>query len=101
MPSSTEPQDSQRTIGEVAVGATKLSGDDATADLVISEVTMAIAAGPSEGLALASLEIALVVPSSPRLASPSPSLASGGPPFANDVVQQFDATHRLSELIAA
>ena len=85
----------------MVVGATKLSGDDATADLVISEVTMAIAAGPSEGLALASLEIALVVPSSPRPASPSPSLAFGGPPFADDVVQQFDATHRLSELTAA
>ena len=62
---------------------------------------MAIAAGPSEGLALASLEIALVVPSSPRLASPSPSLASGGLSFADDVVQQFDATYRLSELTAA
>ena len=62
---------------------------------------MAIAAGPSEALALASQEIALVVPSSPRPASPSPSLASGGPPFADDVVQQFDATHWLSELTAA
>ena len=62
---------------------------------------MAIAAGPSEGLALASWEIALVMPSSPRLVSPSPSLTFGGPPFADDVVQQFDATHRLSELIAA
>jgi len=41
------------------------------------------------------------MPSSPRPASPSPSLASGGPPFADDVVQQFDATHRLSELTAA
>ena len=50
---------------------------------------------------MASREVALVVPSSPRPASPSPSLASGGPPFADDVVQQFDATHRLSELIAA
>jgi len=85
----------------VVVGVTKLSGDDAAADLVAPEVTMAIAAGSSEGLALASREIALVVPSSPRLASPSPSLASGGPPFADDVVQQFDATHRLSELTAA
>ena len=101
MPPSTEPQDSQHTISEAVVGATRFSGDDAAADLVASEVTMAIAAGPSEGLALASREIALVVPSLPRPASPSPSLASGGPPFADDVVQQFDATHRLSELTAA
>ena len=40
------------------------------------------------------------MPSSPRPASPSPLLASGGPPLADDVVQQFDATHRLSELTA-
>ena len=101
MPSSSEPQDSQRTVGEVAAGATKLSGDGAAADLVAPEVTVAIAAGPSEGLALASQEVALVVPSSPWPASPCPSLASGGPSLADDVVQQFDATHRLSELTAA
>ena len=101
MSSSTEPQDSQHTASEVVVGATSLSGGDAAADLVAPEVTVAIAVGPSEGLASSSREIALVVPSSPRPASPSPSLATGGPPFANDVVQQFDATHRLSELIAA
>ena len=41
------------------------------------------------------------MPSSPQPASPSPLLASGGPPLADDVVQQFDATHRLSELTAA
>ena len=85
----------------MAVGATKLSGDGAAAELVAPEVTMAIVAGPSEGLALASQEVTLVVLSSPRPASPSPSLASGGPPFADDVVQKFDATHRLSELTAA
>ena len=85
----------------MVVGATRLSGGDAAADLVAPEVTVAIMAGPSRGLALASREITLVVPSSPRPASPSPSLASGGPPFADDVVHQFDATHRLSELTAA
>ena len=85
VPPSTEPQDSQRTIGEVVVGVTRLSGDGATADLVAPEVTVAIAAGPSEGLALASREIALVVPSSPRPASPFPSLTFDGPPFADDV----------------
>ena len=83
---STEPQDSQHTISEVVVGATRLSGDDAAADLVALEVTIAIAAGPSEGLALASREVALVIPSSPRPASLSPSLASSSPPFADDVV---------------
>ena len=62
---------------------------------------MAVVPGPSKGLAPASLEVALVAPSSPEPASPSPSLASGGPSFSGGVVQQFDATHRLSELTTA
>ena len=84
----------------MAAGATKLSGNGAAADLAAPEVTVTIASGPSEGLVSTSQEVALVVPSSPWHASP-PSLASGGPPFADDVVQQFDATHRLSVLTAA
>ena len=56
-------------------------------DLAAPEVTVAVAPGPSEGLALASLEVALVVPSSPQPTSPSPSLASGGPSFSGHVVQ--------------
>ena len=70
------------------------------ADLLTPKVIVAMAVGSSEGLAMASQEIALVVPSLPRSASPSPLLASGGPLFADNVVQQFDATHRLSELTA-
>ena len=54
MPPSTEPQDSQHTVGEAVVGAMKLSSDGAAVDLVALEVTVAIAEGPSEGLALAS-----------------------------------------------
>ena len=73
----------------------------AAADLLTPEVTVAMAAGSSEGLVVASQEIALVMPSSPRPVSPSHLLASGGPPLAYDMVQQFDATHRLSELTAA
>ena len=99
MPLSSEPQDSQHTVGEVAAGASELPGE--VADLAAPEVTVAVVSGPSEGLASASREVALVVPSSPQPASPSPSLASGGPSFTDDVVQQFDATHRLSELTAA
>ena len=40
------------------------------------------------------------MPSSHRPASPS-ALAAGGQRLDDDVVQQFDATHRLSELTAA
>ena len=57
------------------------------ADLAAPEVTVAVVPGPSEGLAPASLEVALVAPSSPQPASPFPSLASGGPTFSGDVVQ--------------
>jgi len=77
-------------IGEVAVRETGLPGDQAAADSLALEVT----------LAMASLEIALAMPSLHRPASPSPLLASGGTPLDDDVVQQFDVTHRLSELTA-
>ena len=96
-PLRTESQDSERTGAEVAVRGI----ESVAADLPAPEVTVAMAAGSSEGLAMASQEIALVVPSLPWPASPSPLLASGGLPLADDVVQQFDATHRLSELTAA
>ena len=90
-------------VAEVVVRGT----ESTAAELPAPEVTVAMAVGSSEGLvvlapevtvAVASQEIALVVTSSPRSASPSPLLASGGPPLADDVVQQFDATHRLLEL---
>ena len=97
MPLHTESHDSERMVTEVAVRGTEA----ATADLLTPEVTVAMAVGSSEGLAEASQEIALVVPSSPRPSSPSPLLASGGLPLADDAVQQFDATHRLSELTTA
>ncbi|XP_066315136.1 uncharacterized protein [Miscanthus floridulus] len=99
VPTSSEPRDSQHSIDEVAAGASELPGG--VANLAVPEVTVAVAPGPSEDLAPASLEVALVAPSSPQPASPSPSLASGGPSISGDVVQQFDATHRLSELTAA
>jgi len=91
----------ERSVGEAVAEETRFPGEGAAVGLVASEVTTAMVVGSSEGLALTSHEIAPVVPSSPRPASPSPSLTSGGLPFADEVVQQFDATHRLSELTAA
>ncbi|XP_066398759.1 uncharacterized protein [Miscanthus floridulus] len=99
VPTSSEPRDSQHSVDEVAAGASELPGG--VADLVAPEVTVAVAPGPSGGLASASLEVALVAPPSPQPASLSPSFASSGPSLSDDVVQQFDATHRLSELTAA
>ena len=75
--------------------------DQAAADSVAPEVTVATAVGSSEEVAGASQDMALALPSSHRAASPSAPLGTGGQHFDDDVVQQFDATHRLSELTAA
>ena len=99
MPTNPEPRDSQHSVDEVAAGASELPGG--VAGLVAPEVTVAVAPGSSGGLAPASLEVALVAPALPQPASLSPSFTSGGPSLSDDVVQQFDATHRLSELTAA
>ena len=45
--------------------------------------------------------MALVLPSLSALASPSASLGTGAPCLDDDVLHQFDATHRLLELTAA
>ena len=45
--------------------------------------------------------MALALPSSHRAASPSAPLGTGARCLDDDVLQQFDATHRLSELTAA
>ena len=50
MPLHTESQDSERTVAEVAVRGT----ESAAAKLLAPEVTMAMAAGSSEVLAVAS-----------------------------------------------
>ena len=78
-----------------------LSGDDATADLLTLEVTVATAVGASEEAAGASQDMALALPSLPALASPSAPLGTSAPRLDDDVLHQFDATHRLSELTAA
>ena len=85
-------------VGEVVVRATGFSGDP---NLLTPEVTMAAAVGPSGEVAGASQGTALVLSSLPWLASPSAPLASGVQRLDDDVVQQFNATHRLLELTAA
>ena len=77
------------------MGETRLSSDDAVADLVAPEVTVVMAVDSSREVTGASQDIALAVPSSHRPASSSAPFAT------DDVVHQFDATHRLSELTAA
>jgi len=88
-------------VGEVAVRVTGFSGDPSAADLLAPEVIVAMAVEPSEEVVGASQGMALVLSSLPRPASPSAPLPSGVQRLDDDVVQQFDATHRLSELTAA
>ena len=75
-------------------------GEHAAADLLTPGVTEAVAVDPSKEVTGASQDAALVLPSLDRPASPSAPLATGGQRLDDDVVQQFDATHRLSELTA-
>ena len=88
-------------IGEVAVRETRFPGDHTAADLLTSRMTVAVAVDPSEEVAGASQDTALVLPSLHQLASPSAPLGTSGQRLDDDVLQQFDATHRLSELTAA
>jgi len=95
VPPSTEPQDSEHTVGEVAVGETRFSSDDAAAGLVAPEVTVAMVVDSSREVAGTSHDVSLILPSPHRPSSPSDPLST------EDVVHQFDATHRLSELTAS
>ena len=80
---------------------TGFSSDPVAADLLAPEVTVAVAVDPSEEVAGASQDMALVLPSLHRPASPSAPLATGVHRLDDDVLQKFDATYRLSELTAA
>ena len=98
MPPRTESKDSESTVGEVAV---REAGPPAAADPVALEVTVVMAVGTSEEVAGASQDTALALPSLPAPASPSAPLGTGASRLDDDVLYQFDATHRLSELTVA
>ena len=91
----------ESTVGEVAVREMGPPGDHAALDLLTLGVTVAVGVDPSEEVAGASQDMALVLPSLPASASPSASLGTGALRLDDDVLHQFDATHRLSELTAA
>ena len=63
MPLCAESRDSECTVGEVAVRETGFPGDHAAADLLTPGATMAVAVDPSEEVAGASQDTALVLPS--------------------------------------
>ena len=77
------------------------AGPPAAADPVAPEVTVVTAVGTSEEAAGASQDTALALPSSHAPASPSTPLGTGASCLDDDVLHQFDATHRLSELTVA
>ena len=81
--------------------AVREAGSPTAADPVAPEVTVATTVGTSEEVAGASQDTALVLPSLPAPASPSARLGAGAPRLDDDVLHQFDATHRLSELTVA
>ena len=82
-------------VGEVAVRGIGFSGDPVATDLLAPEVTMAMAVDSSREVTGASQDTSLVLPLLLQPASSSVPLAT------DDVVQQFDATHQLSELTMA
>ena len=71
VPPSTEPQDLERTVGEVVVGETRFPGDDAAAGFVASEVTMAMVVDSSREVAGTSHGVPLLSSSPHRSSSPS------------------------------
>ena len=77
------------------------AGPPAIADPVAPEVTMVTAVCTSEEVAGASQDTALALPSLPAPASPLAPLSIGASCLDDDVLHQFDATHRLSELTVA
>jgi len=100
-PLCAESGDLACTVGEVAVRGTGFPDEPAAPDSMTLEVTVATAVGSSEEVAGASQDMALALPSSHRAASPFAPLGTGARRLDDDVLQQFDATHRLSELTAA
>ena len=77
------------------------AGSPTAADPIAPEVTMAMAVVTSGDVAGASQDTALVLPSLPTPASPSAPLGTSSQRLDDDVLLQFDATHRLLELTAA
>ena len=80
-----ESRYSECTVSKVAVRETGFPSDDAAAASLAPGVTVAAVVGPSEEVAGASKDTALVLPSLHRLASPSAPLATGGQRFSLDV----------------
>ena len=88
-------------VGEVAVRETGFPGDHTAAGLLTPGAVVSVGVYPSMEVARTSQDTALGLPSLHQPASPSAPLGTSDQRLDEDVLQQFDATHRLSELTAA
>jgi hypothetical protein len=85
------------------VGETGGPDDHATAESPTPEETVTVVVDPSkEVVGVSTTQDTTLVLSSPHWpTSPSAALATSSQRLDDDVMRQFDATHRLSELTAA
>lgn len=85
-------------MGEIGAPIDDIVVESPTPDVVMTVVTIPILVGVDASTAQ---DTALVLASPRRPTSPSAKLATSSQHLDDDVVQQFDATHCLSELTAA
>jgi hypothetical protein len=96
----TESRDSKRTVSEVAMRETVSSDEHAAAGSPTPGMVVTMAVGPSEEVAGASAAqvAALVLSSLHQSVSPHVALGTSSQRLDDDVLREFDATRRLSEL---
>jgi hypothetical protein len=95
----TESQDSKRTVNEATVRKTVAPDEHAAAESPTLEIVVTVVASPSEEVAEASTTpVAALVLSSHQSVSPHAALGSSSQRLDDDVLREFDATRRLSEL---
>jgi hypothetical protein len=96
----TESHDSERTISEAVVRETVASDEHDTVESPTPAMVVTVAVGPYEEVAGASsAQVAtLVLSSSHQPVSPLFALGISSKCLDDDVLWEFDATHRLSEL---
>jgi hypothetical protein len=96
----TESQDSERTVNKMAVREMVAPVEHAAVELPTLEMVVTVAIGPSEEVARASTSqvAALVLSSLHQSVSPHVALGTSSQRLDDDVLREFDATRRLSEL---
>jgi hypothetical protein len=96
----TESQDSKHTDSEAAMRETVAPDDHAAIESPTPEMMVTMAVGPFKEVARASTAqvVALVLSSLHQSVSPHVALGTSSQHLDDDVMWEFDATRRLSEL---